>query len=828
MDIGARIDEATARLNETIVSRSKTIIVVFLVLTAVFAGGMAAIESEEGEMDAFTEGIPEQDALDAVDEEFEGAFDAGEESTQLVHTGTDVLTREELVRSLVVLERVEQRDDLRMESADGPATVVAQAIDPEAETAAEQRRVLEGATNAEVDRTIRALADDPAFASIVSEDFNPNEASASAAIIVIDHDVPGEFSDDDLTDTQRAVESIADDEPTDLRAFGSGIVDEEFENIIEDSMAIVMPIVVLLLLAFLAVAYRDPIDLVLGLLALVMTVVWTFGFLGYAGIPFGQMMIAVPVLLLAVGVDFGIHIVNRYREETVQGFEPVAAMRTANNQLMIAFVIVTTTTVFGFGANVISDLAPIRDMGIASSVGIVFTFLIFGLFLPAAKLEVDQLRERFGVPEFGSTPIASEESSFGRLLSVPAIASQRAPVFFVVVLLLVGVGAAGYGAGVDTTFDEDDFLPPEEQPGYVEYVPEPFAPGEYTITGTINLLEDRFATNQDESVTIYVEGSLEEDHALEALEAPNDDPPSSLAVGDGGGAEAQSIVTVIHSYAEQDPEFAALVERNDRSGNGVPDRNLDRVYDELFASPAGTEAERYLTDDRRGAKLEYAVDADAGQSEVAADAGTFAEDFRYGSTATGEIVVFDAVSDIIFASAIQGMMLAVGLTAVFLVIAYAVLEGRPWLGVANVFPIVIAVACLIATMRLLGMPLNALTATILSISIGIGIAYSVHTTARFIDEYNQLAEPVPALTTTLSGTGGALAGSMLTTSIGTGSLAFAITPVLGDFGLLMALSVFYSFVASIVALPPTLILWARFADSTDGLSALTQRLGIRE
>ncbi len=84
-------------------------------------------------------------------------------------------------------------------------------------------------------------------------------------------------------------------------------------------MAIVMPIVVLLLLAFLAVAYRDPIDLVLGLLALVMTVVWTFGFLGYAGIPFGQMMIAVPVLLLAVGVDFGIHIVNRYREETVQG-----------------------------------------------------------------------------------------------------------------------------------------------------------------------------------------------------------------------------------------------------------------------------------------------------------------------------------------------------------------------------------------------------------------------------------------------------------------------------------------------------------------------------
>ncbi|RKD95116.1 efflux RND transporter permease subunit [Halopiger aswanensis] len=822
-ELGARIEAATERVNETVVARPRAVILAFLVVTAVFAVGTTAVETDTGATDSFTEGLPEQEALDSVNEEFQGPFTADDETTQLVHTGSDVLTREALLQELRILERVEGDPTLRMESADGPATIVAQIIDEDARTATQQRRVIESASDREIRRAVQAAAEDPSFSRIVSDDFNVDEASASASITVISHDVPPEFGDDDVTELQTEIESIANEEATDVRVFGGGVIDQEFESIIGDSMAIVMPVVVVLLLAFLVVAYRDPIDLALGLVALLMTVVWTFGFLGFSGIPFGQMMIAVPVLLLAVGVDFGIHIINRYREETVQGYEPIPAMRTANNQLMIAFIIVTATTVFGFGANVISDLDPIRNMGIASSVGITFTFLIFGFFLPAAKLETDRLRDHYGVPEFNSSPIASDDSAFGRILAVPATVSQHAPVVFVIVLLLLGAGMGVYGMGVDTSFEQADFLPPEDQPGYVEYIPEPFAPGEYTVTETLNLLEDRFEANQDETLTLYVEGPFEESHALEALAKPNDDPPESVAVGDGGQAEAQSIVTVIQSYTQQDDEFAALVARNDEDGDGIPDRNLDRIYDELFASPAGSQAAQYLTEDRRSAKIEYSVDAEASQQEVAADGAQFADRFRYSATATGTIVVFDAVTTVIFESAVQGLVLAVGLTAVFLVLSYAILEGRPLLGIVNVFPIAISVAALIGTMRLLGMSLNALTATILSISIGLGIAYSVHTTARFIDEYDGYDRIQDALTTTLSGTGGALAGSMLTTSIGTGALALAITPVLGDFGLLMAISVFYSFVTSIVALPPAFYLWGRFDEADLGYNWLLQR-----
>ena len=810
MSVGERIEAWTRRLNDTIVDSPRRVIVVFLVLTVVFAGGIGLVTTDTDATDSFTEGLEEQEALDAVNQEFEDPFQPEGESTQLIHSGSNVLTKEALLRDLQVLEEVEARDDLRVASANGPATVVAQTIDPSASTVTEQRRVIEATSETRVRQVVRQLSSNQRFTGTVSTDFNPTSASASASITVVSHDVPAGFTSGDLQEIQTTIRSIAADQPGEITAFGSGITNAETASVIGDSLTIVMPVVVLLLLLFLVVAYRDPIDLSLGLLSLLMTVVWTFGFLGLSGIPFNQQMITVPVLLLAVGVDFGIHIINRYREEAVAGYKATEAMREANNQLMIAFVIVTVTTVFGFGANVISDLTPIRNIGIASGIGIIFTFLIFGLFLPAAKLEVDKLREAYNVPEFNSAPISSEDSTLGKILTFPAQASQYAPIAFVVVLLVTGGMAAAYGSGVDTSFETEDFLPPEEQPDYLTGLPEPFAPSEYTVTETLNLLEDRFSTNQDQSVKLYVEGNFEEGHALEALADPNDDAIGALAVGEGGAAQPTSIVTVIQSHAEQDPAFARLVARNDVDGNGIPDRNLDQIYDVLFASSSGDRAEQYLTPDRRSAQIDYAIDSSASQGEAAVDARSFAEEFRYETTATGQIVVFDAVTDIIFNSAIQGLLIAMGLTGLFLVISYAVLEGKPLLGIVNLFPILIAIAFLLGTMRYLGISLNALTGTILSISIGLGIAYSVHATHRFIDEYNADADAYESMIITLSGTGGALLGSMLTTSLGTGALALAITPVLGDFGLLMAISVVYSFVFTIIALPPAVLLWARY------------------
>jgi predicted RND superfamily exporter protein len=685
---------------------------------------------------------------------------------------------------------------------------------------------VERATPGEIRVAVGVLArENPGFASLLSDDFNPTAASASATVGVVRHELPagisggsGQGGSSPLEPIQTEAVYVADAAGGDVIVFGSGVIAQEFGTVIGDSLLIVVPAAVFFIILFLVVAYRDLVDLVLGTVALGMAIVWTFGFMGFAGIAFSQILIAVPPLLLAVGIDFGIHAINRYREERLEEDDPVRAMRTTTDQLLVAFFIVTATTVIGFSSNLVCGLLPIREFGIVAAIGIVFTFLVFGVFLPALKLWADELRERYRLPTFSQSPIGSEGSSLGGVLSVGVVVARRLPVVFLVVVLVASGAAAVYAAGIDTTFSQEQFLPPEETADFYDVLPEPFKPGEYTITATINFLEDNFESSEDDETVVFVEGPMERNSALESMWKAGENPPETF-VRDGRHARETSIVTVILAYQERDPAFDSLVARNDRNANGIPDRNLGEVYDYLFASPARGQTLDYLTEDRRAARVVYAVKADAADAAVTTDTRAVAERYRMGATATGNIVVFNAISDIIFESAIVSLALAIAGTAVFLVFVYWVLEGRATLGIANLVPIVVTVAFVAGSMRALGFSLNAFTATVLAMTIGLGIDYSVHLTHRYIDERDLQPTVLASLSRTVYGTGGALLGSVLTTMFGIGVLVLSVFPAIGDFGLIAALSVFYAFTASLLVLPSALVVWERLFGAGDVAAA---------
>lgn len=793
------------RIRAAIITRPRLIVFGFLLLTAGFAAGLGGIEQAQG-FDSFIEGVPAQEAQDAIDEEFEPPFESSGATTQIIYRGENVLTKRALVEQARLLEQFETRDRYQVESSNGIAWFVAEQLDPTAETPAELRRVLETAPQPEVEQAVRDLAPRPGVQTFLSDDRSVEEPFAAATFATTAHDETV-----DTESVQLEMRTVAEDFRGDVIVFGGGILDAELETVIEDSLTLVVPVVLLLILGFLIVAYRDPIDLALGLVALVMTIVWTFGFMGLTGIPFSEMMIAVPPLLLAIGVDFGIHTVNRYREERVGGNDRVPGMTAAADQLLVAFFIVTGTTVIGFGANIISDLEPIREFGIVASIGIVFTFLIFGIFLPAAKLEIDRLREAIGVPAFSEAPIGGGgDTQLGSLLTAGARVGRAAPQVILAVVVVTTVAAGGVATTVDTTFTEEDFLPPEELPGYVEAAPGALAPGEYTATESITFIEETFETTDDDEITVYLQGSLREDHTLAALDRAGEDPPETI-VTDGDGAERDSIIGVMQQLAEEDEAYGRLFAASDLTGNGVPDRNAEPLLQGVLDSEFEIQASRFVTEDLGSTRVIYTVEADATQGEVAADAAELAGDHRLAATPTGELVVFDQVTSMILESSLQSLGIALALTALFLMLVYRLLEGRLWLGVANLVPIVVTVALLGATMALVGLPLNALTGTVLSITIGVGVAYSVHVTHRFIDEYNERGDGYESLLVTLGGTGGALTGSMITTLGGAGSLLLAITPLLGQFGLLMVISVLYSYLTAIVVLPPALLVWERYA-----------------
>ncbi len=806
-------EEIVKRVSNLIADHPRRVVAAFLIVTLVMATGMGNITTETGTQQ-FSEGTATEQALKDIGREFGEPFAADSGSTQVIQTEANVLSKSAMLRMLRAQDRVTDRTGLRVTSTRSSAQQVARNLDPTATTIEAQIRTIEQSTPSEIDAAIRRAAEAPGFTGSLSKDFNRESASASATITIITHEIPtglsggvGTSGTSPLQSIQTETERVVNAGTGDFQVFGTGIISDEFANVIFDSLIIVLPAAMLLIVLFLMYAYRDPIDLFLGLGSLLMAVIWTMGFMGLANIPFTQMLTAVPPLLLAVGIDFGIHSINRYREERVEGRDIIQSMEKTVDQLLVAFFIVTGTTVIGFSANGTSSLPPIRDFGLIAAVGIVFVFFIFGIFLPAAKVLFDEYREKYNISHWGNKPIGQEGSLIGRSLSGGVIVAKKAPGAFLVLVLVVSVLATGYGAGVSTSFSQDDFLPPEDTPEFLDDLPEPFAPNEYSVTATLNYLEDTFATDAQSSITMYVDGQLQADYALESIQRAGTNPPASF-VEEDRVAQSTSIIGVIETYREEDPEFDALLARNDIDEDGIPDDNLETIYDRLFESPYAGQASAYLTDDYRSAKVVYDIQSEATQSEAAADAKILADRYRLPATATGQTVVFQDVSDIIFESAATSLLVALAGSAVFLVVIYRLLEGSGTLGIVNLIPIAVTLTLILGTMRAINIPFNALTATVLAIAIGLGTDYSAHMTHRFVDEFDG-ANLDEALENTVIGTGGALTGSMLTTAAGVAVLVFAITPILGQFGTIMAISTFYSYLTAVLVTPSAVVVWSR-------------------
>ncbi|ERH05943.1 MAG: putative exporters of the RND superfamily [Halonotius sp. J07HN4] len=793
------------RVDAIIVNRSKTVILAFLLVTVLMVGGLGSITTESGQ-EQFIEDLPSFQAVEDINEDFSATFTEVTTSTTLVQESENVLSKAALTDMLKTRERIVNTNSLRVDEVSMPAITVAETLDPSATTPDAQLRAVERATPTQIDAAVQeAAVDDDGFTSSLSDNFNRQSASATSSRGSVSHLAgpgegsgggPGGGSEYPPNKVDR-INSVVTDDASSIWVQGTP------PNTTGTTTSVVLPAALLLIILFLAVAYRDPVDIAIGLLAIVMTLLWTFGFIGYAGIPFAVLLIAVPPILIAIGIDFGIHSINRYREERVTGLGISESMTRTTDQMSVAFAIVVGTSAIGFLSNVASAFPPTQNFGIVAAVGIVFTFLIFGIFVPALKVTVDRARQRYPIPTFADTPLGSERSLLGRLLSVGVTVSKRAPLIFLLLILVSTAGAGVYATGVDTGFGPDDFQPAEETPEYLQTLPASIRPPESFEYVRINNYLDR-NYQQDSQVLMYVEGPMTSDSALEEIHRASQSPPETFR-RDRRHAEAESIISVIEDRAERDPSFRALVARNDRNNNGIPDKNLPQIYDALSSDDGDLSS--FLGEDRRSAQVIYTVDGEAEDDVVTADAYAVAEQFRATAQPTGSVVIFDEALSLVLESVIQSLILTLAGASGFLVFAYWIIEGRPSLGLVNVVPIVVTVAALVASMRVVGLAFNAINGTILAIAVGIGIDYAVHVVHRFADEYHD-RELYPALQRTVIGTGGALTGSMLTTVFGIGVLVLALNPALGVFGILISLSVLYAFLTSILVLPSAIVVWA--------------------
>ncbi|SER17849.1 efflux RND transporter permease subunit [Natrinema salaciae] len=860
-----------AKYADAIVSHSRLVVVLVLLLTGVVAAGAAIGEPEDGEIGQFETDSAETEALEEIEATY-GTDDAVVSQVVVRDEGGDVLTRDSLLKSLYLQREIREDDALNATLEDrgfvGLENVVATAAVYE-DRAADGRpageptldegiAALESRSDAEVEALLADVLDPDANGDRRAGQRGGGETADPYEFLPTDYERGSTDADARITFLFQADESGPDDEPQaaydaqveiadrvderfdDAFVFGQGVTDEASANAVGDSFAIITPVALVLVLVVLGVTYRDVVDVLLGLVGIAVVMAWLAGILGWLEIPTSQLLIAVPFLLIGLGIDYSLHVVMRYREaragpdeeagsvedEAKRATEyadggsrgPRGGMRLGLAGVVLALGAATVSTAVGFLSNVVSPLPAIRDFAVLSAGGILATFVAFAVLVPALKVELDDLLERRFGRDRALPPFGTGAGLVNRGLSRMVGAVRRAPIAIVLVAFLLAVGGAYGATGIDTEFNQADFLP-EDAPAWAKSLPGPLAPDTYTISDDAAYLGENFAERGEGSRTqVLIRENVTDPDALTAVDdasaAVDDD--GTIVVRSNGEAAIEGPPSVIRELAAENETVAAALEARDTDGDGLPDEDVAGFYDVLFdVDPDRASDVLYRTDDGayESARLLVSVQGDAAAQTVADDTRALAAEIDANgpvtAVATGGPVTTAVIQDALLETLVQAFAVTLVVIFGFLTLLYWVRHGTLSLGAVTLAPVVAALAWLLGTMAVLDLPFNSETAVITSLAIGLGVDYSIHVGERFVAERDERESLDDALAATITGTGGALLGSAATTAAGFGVLALALSPPLQRFGLVTGLSIVFAFVACLTVLPCLLVLRER-------------------
>lgn len=835
---------------QQITTHSKLVILVVLALTAVVAAGTALGGAGQEDIGGFEVDSEETDAGEFVRANYGG--DDGVVAQLVVRNESgNVLTRDSLLDGLYLQQEIRDNETLNATLAEpgfvGIENIVATAAVYEDSqqpplgqpSLAAQIDALESRDEEAVEQLLADVLDPESNAvggqdpyDVLPRSYEPGTTTASARLTLITQtDTSGADADPQAAyDAQVAIDRLVQDRFDDAFVFGQGVQDDASSRATGDSFAIITPFALVLIVLVLGITYRDLLDILLAFVGIAVVLAWLAGLMGWLAIPMNVILIAVPFLLIGLSIDYALHVVMRYREaregnlsESDDGSPGDRSIRTAMalgfGSVVLALAAATVSTAVGFLSNVVSPLPAIQDFAVLSAGGILATFVAFGVFLPALKIEVDGVVEnRLGrsrrKPAFG-VDSGSANAALERLAAL----TTRAPVAIVVVaLLLASTGA--YGATtIDTEFNQADFLP-EDAPDWAQYLPGGLAPDTYTIADDFDYLSNNFQLRGDSGQSqILIRGAVSDPGVLRALDDAGTEvtADSSIQRRPGGQAAVDGPHTAIRETAADNETFATIVDTNDADGDGLPDDNVRAVYAALFDADQQAASQVLSRADNgtiTSARLLLSVRSSQSAQTIASDTRAYADriegdasDIR--AVATGGTVTTAVIQDALLETLVEGF-------AVTLVVILLFLTGLFWaryrslsLGVVVLAPVVVSLAWLLGAMSLLGIAFNSETAVITSLAIGLGVDYSIHAGERFVDEREKRDRLDTALRRTITGTGGTLLASAATTAAAFGVLAFALSPPLQRFGIVTGLAILFAFVAVVTMLPGLLVLRER-------------------
>ena len=595
----------------------------------------------------------------------------------------------------------------------------------------------------------------------------------------------------DLYDRVRTLIGSEEKNPKrDVFIAGTPVITGVIGTYVDQDMRRMIPFVAVVIVAMLALLLRSIRGVVLPLLVIGFSVIWTMGAMAILGIPIYPMTTIVPILIMALGCADGIHVTNRYYEAV--GEEEADRRRIILKtmaEMWRPVVMTSLTTTVGFLSLLTSDMEPIRYLGIFSAFGILVAMLFSLTFLPASLALLK-------VPEPGRRLRGRAVGRHRRVFSgIPGILGAAGEAvyayrYFVVsvnlVLILVSLALLPF-LRVDSDpmryFEGGSDIPEANR----------IINAKFNGTGVLNVVLDGGEPDAFKSPALLVRLSRMQ-RMLEKVE----DVGGTISLADylklmnramhGDRASWD----VVPETREEVAQYLLLYSFSGEAGD------LERVVDDAFQKADLIVRLRTLSSTRIGRVVRTIEDL---SREIFGGQGVTT---RVG----GRAMVTYITQDIL----VKGQLSSIELS-IFGVFLITVLMFRSFLaGLLSILPITVATIWNFGFMSLARVPLEPTSAVTACIGIGVGIDYAIH----FISKYRYLAANVtPAafpdriqehvyrhLTRlTMMTAGKAILFNALVVICGFLVLLLSRFPPTRTMGILVSLNMFACFVGAVTLLP---------------------------
>lgn len=580
-----------------------------------------------------------------------------------------------------------------------------------------------------------------------------------------------------------------------FNATGAGVLSVEINEVTGDANQIIGPSIFIIIILVLFISFRKPSYVLIAVLSLVISSLWLFGTMALLDIPFNVIAVALFPVVLGLGVDYSVHLFHSYKTELIKGKTPGEAIRLSVDETGTAMFLAMVTTVIAFMSFLSATIPPVRDFGILLALGVIYTFITAITFSAPLRYIVDKRKKikiNFKTSRIGVISIMKKTSRI--------VLCHQKKIFALMVLITISmlIGASQ----IETGFDFDQFIPVDTPSLEIQ-----------------DQIAEEFPFSSQSQEYILIEGDIATVECLKGISNTyeNMDDDTYLGRNVDGSVKATSIMSVI---TEAIGNNISLIKKfNIDEENNIPksDDDVKIFFDYLINSEEYGSNVRSLVhrnnDNYDATMMRVFIDPSLETKE-----GNVNDEFQllkqelndnvdnFGDASaivTGNYIVTLTITDSLTISQATSTAISIILATIVVIIVYRNLL----LGLIAVIPVCVSMIWILGTMFYIGYTLNILTITVTSITIGIGIDYAIHATQRFRYTADRTGDFRTSVCETISQTGGALLIAALTTTLGFGILVFAPIPPQQQFGLILAITIIFSFLTSVLLLPIILYNW---------------------